>query len=138
MAITKTGASIMNSLKRFGSKAWDVAGTVSDYAFPAVTTAITANDIASGQRSVGEAVGEAAGGTAGYFGAKALTNKLTNRFNIKRGRGIINFVVPIASSMFAAGKGSEMLGKVLPMKRSPISAQTYMNNYRGPGGNISA
>jgi hypothetical protein len=124
MPITKTGAGLWQ-------KAKNAAGTLGHYAFPAVTTALAANDILSGQRSVGEAVGEAAGGAAGYYGTRALTKALTNRVKLPYVGGALNFIAPVAASFIGADKGAEWGGKVMPLRRSPMSATRYL---RGPGG----
>ena len=124
--ITETGAALWQ-------KAKNVAGTAGHYAFPAVTTALMANDILSGQRSVGEAVGEAAGSAPGYFGTRALTKSLTSRVRLPYIGGALNFIAPMAMSFIGADRGAEWGGKAMPWRRSPMSAARYL---RGPGGSM--
>ena len=133
MAITKTGIAwltpVLHGAKVLGNMALR-------HAFPAVTTALAANDIASGQRSVGEAIGDAAGSVAGYYGTNALMKRLTRNRKIPYVGGALNFVIPTAASIIGADKGSEILGKVAPWRRKPISSVEYLEN-RGPDGTIT-
>ena len=129
MAITKVGANLLRGLARAG---YALGAQAMRYGFPAVSTALAANDIASGQRSAGQAIGEAAGGAAGFWGMHRLTSGITGKVRLPYLGSAANFVVPALASFYAADKGSEVLGKIMPWRRSPITVGNYLS-HRGPG-----
>ena len=116
MALTKLGNSI---LQQAASKAMR-------FAFPAMTTAVAANDIRSGERSVGGAVGDAAGGIAGFEGANALIRRYTKNMKSPKLRGALNFAVPAVATFVGADAASSLGRKLMPWRRSPVTASEYL------------
>ena len=140
MALTKTGANILSRrgaiglgfglMRAMGEGAGRVGkalGRIGEYAVPATTTAFAANDVASGQRSLGEAVGEVGGGTLGYMATDRLLRRFGNRLPGGIVGGVLKFALPAVGYMSAADKGSQLMGRVMPWRRSPITAREYLH-----------
>lgn len=125
---------MLDGAKKVGSgigKGLVYAGRV---AYPMLSIGTAANDFVSGQRSFGEAAGEAAGDLAGFAIGDKLWNKHMPKFlkgpGMLRGAGRFagSIVIPGITSAIAGTAGSELLGKVIPFRRSPVKAQQYFNN----------
>jgi len=123
MAITKIGKNLLSgawsAAKAFGRKAMS-------YGLPALTTTMMANDIASGQSSVGQAIGENMGGLAGFYGAQKLMDAISRRRKIPYLSSLAGFAVPLIGSYYAADKAGNLLNKALPYRRSPIQSSNYL------------
>ena len=121
MALTKLGNSILRQAGQYGRKAMR-------FAFPAMTTAVAANDILSGERSVGGAIGDAAGGIAGFEDANALTRAYTKKLQSPKLRGALNFAVPAIAAFAGADVASSLGRKLMPWRRSPVTASEWYHN----------
>jgi len=123
MAITKTGNKLLGTvatgIKNFGSKAMR-------FAVPAMVTATAANDIMSGQRSVGGAVGDALGAYGGYELARRGMDMLNKRRRVPYLSSAAGFVVPLMASMYAGDVGGNLLKKVMPWRRTPVNFDNYL------------
>lgn len=145
MAITKTGFNLINrigpAIGAVGNALGKPFSYVGRFAFPAMTTAVVANDVVSGQRSIGSAVGDAAGAAAGYYGTQKAVDFISNKlrgnkpvpqspkgfskqigYYTKKAPGAaLRFALPIGGAMIAGDIGSKLFNKVMPWRRSPIN-----------------
>lgn len=145
MAITKTGNSLLGKVwngAKSGAKAvghgLSTAGSFAmRYGFPMMTTTLMANDIMSGQSSVGKAIGENVGSMVGFYGLQKGISALGKRFKITPWISTpLSWIVPMIGSFQAADVGGKLGHKIIPYQRTPVYSDYFKYNMPVNNNNI--